>query len=691
MPSDAPGCIPSRPGNRAGLLGLWAPFPHRILYAHGPRPYTSSVNRLLSEPRFRRAALAACAGALFSAALAAQETTPAEPKTAAAKDFPAQIELLETRWRFGSGGDSEKEVHAVVRINSELGARQFARLNFDYHRAFQQVAIPFVRITHASGGTVDMLPSAVSDVVNPAVAGFPAFADVRIKSARILGLGPGDKLEYRVVTKVSGHPLAPDFWLEHSFDRTGLVSREIFELVLPSSRDVQMRINPDTPAAKIESSGDAAAPEKIYRWQFSSTGPDGKPPEARTSDLVVTTFASWETLGDRLARLLEAHGPPGAAFEAKAREIPAGAREPQDQLRAFYQFVSTAIRTVDVPLDATGYRVRPVDEILASGYATALEKYALLRDFRQRGEERPAFCAVLFDSRERPVKEALPVPVWFDQVLVYDRESADRTLRWLDPTVEVAPLGMVPSTYRGKSGLLLARSDSAAKAALWPSVPRELPFPSFQHVSVDGALGADGKLTARVKYTLRGDNELLLRVAFHRSPKDKWKEVAQLLALSDGFRGQIVSAAASDPLATDGPLSVEYEIAWPGFVDWSKSPVRIPVLLPQISLPELPAKSAAGATIELGTPLEVETRATLALPPGATPSAPPGTSVARDYAQFSSTYSARGATVTATRKIHFLLWEIPTARAADYGAFLHAVQTDQTQAFAALPAGKTAP
>ena len=78
--------------------------------------------------------------------------TPAE----AVSQTPAQIELLETHIRFEADGSSRKEVHARVRINTELGTRQFARLSFDYNRAFETVEIPLARITHASGGTADI-------------------------------------------------------------------------------------------------------------------------------------------------------------------------------------------------------------------------------------------------------------------------------------------------------------------------------------------------------------------------------------------------------------------------------------------------------------------------------------------------------------------------------------------------------
>ena len=75
--------------------------------------------------------------------------------------LPAEIELLETRIRFEADGGSRKEVYA--RQNQrQTGVRQFARLNFDFNRASSKIEIPLVRITHQSGGTADVLPSATN-------------------------------------------------------------------------------------------------------------------------------------------------------------------------------------------------------------------------------------------------------------------------------------------------------------------------------------------------------------------------------------------------------------------------------------------------------------------------------------------------------------------------------------------------
>ena len=216
----------------------------------------SSLLKVL--PKFSFVCLLLCTSTLAQEPSAKPaDATPPSKNAAAAKSeekpaLPFLIQLLETHVRFESNGDSRKEVHTIVKINDLAGARQFSRLGFDYNRAFQQVEIPLVKISHANGGTSEILPSAITDAPNPAVQDFPAYHDVRVKSVRILGLQDGDTIEYRVVTTTTNLPLAPDFWLEHTFDRSGQVLEEHYEIDLPPDRHPEIRINAATPPTAAE-------------------------------------------------------------------------------------------------------------------------------------------------------------------------------------------------------------------------------------------------------------------------------------------------------------------------------------------------------------------------------------------------------------------------------------------------------
>jgi hypothetical protein len=634
---------------------------------------------------------------------AATATVPPEKSPeAAAPQVPARLELLETHYRFEADGSSRKEVHTIVKINSELGVRQFAHLNFEFNRAFESMEIPLVRVTHSSGGTADVLPSAITDNPNPAVTGAPGYQDVRIKSVRILGLEPSDTLEYRVMTTVSHHPLAPDFWLAHSFDRSGVVGKEIFEIDLPESRHAATHINPATPPTSPAIKDISHPGREIYLWVRDAKANENlkAPGDADKPDVSLSTFASWEQLSARLAALMEPGQSDTGAWRIapevtkKAGELIAGAQNPEEKIAAIYEFVAQKILTVDLPLGATEFRTRGEAEILAGGYGIVEDKYKLFAALaRAVMYPTSAYLAGAMDNAQ----EDLPYPSIFTKLLTVVRLQRTEACCgdhawWLDLGAEVAPLGLVSSAYRGKSAFAVEwPADQSPQ--YWETVPLELPFAASQHVSVDATLGLDGKLTAKVKYIMRGDNELLLRIAFHQSPREQWNKLAQLLSLSDGFRGQITNVSASEPGATREPFTVEYEITQPKFVDWAKKPVRIPALLPLVALPEPPA--GAGAAIELGTPLEVETSSTLRLPEGYTAQAPIGTAVARDYATFSSKYgavagTAKGVTLAASRHITFLARQIPRDRGGDYRAFLRAVQNDEAQGFSIVATASVA-
>jgi Domain of Unknown Function with PDB structure (DUF3857) len=642
------------------------------------------------------------------------DTAPPSENAAATKSeekpaLPFQIQLLETHIRFEANGDSRKEVHTIVKINDLAGARQFSRLGFEYNRAFQQVEIPLVKILHANGGTSEILPSAITDTPNPAVQDFPAYHDVRVKSVRILGLQDGDTIEYRVITTTTKHPLAPNFWLEHTFDRSGQVLEERYEIDLPDS-PVVIQINPATPATKINHETNEKPVRSDYFWErkfpAESSHSNVDSENSAKPDFAISTFLHWRTLSARLADSLT----PGSTVPdprksreeqyrelasaplvspsilKKSMEVVGPAVDDTGKLRAIYDFVSTRIETVDLPLGATGFAVRASDEILASGYATQEDKFVLLSSMA-KGVGLGTRC--MLTGFSDVTASEVPRPSVFKHLIALGGGEH----RWLmDPSLEVAPLGLI-TPVKEMHVLRLNRANNLpfadpnfpidSSSGVWVMAPNSIPFAALQKVNVEASINAEGTLTAKLKYVTRGPNELVLRMAFHQTPKERWKEVGGLLALSDGFRGTITNVTASDPMATKDPFTVEYELTQAKFVDWSKKPVRIPALLPQIALPDAPGKDAG--KIELGTPLDVQTSLTLKLPEGTAVQTPAATSVARDYATFASKYDGLQNTATVSRHIDFLKREIPSERAVDYNAFLRAVQNDQAQMLVLLP------
>jgi tetratricopeptide (TPR) repeat protein len=271
----------------------------------------------------------------------------------------------------------------------------------------------------------------------------------------------------------------------------------------------------------------------------------------------------------------------------------------------------------------------------------------------------------------RKLDAAVPSPAQLDHVITVVPDG--NNLLWMDTTAEVAPFRLLTSPLRDKSALLVP-ADGAGKLLKTPQDP---PFLSTQRVEIDGAISDLGKLTATAHYSLRGDTEFVLRRAFHTTPPDQWKQLGQTILSLDGVHGDVTSVEPGDPADTRGPFEIKIAFSQVGFLDWSAARTRIalPMLAP--GMPDVPAKNAQ--PIDLGSPLDITSQLKLALPNRFTAQTPVASSIARDYAEFKSSYQFENQTLTAERTLNFKLRELPASRAGDYQQFARSVAGDENQ------------
>ncbi|HXN23991.1 MAG TPA: DUF3857 domain-containing protein [Candidatus Dormibacteraeota bacterium] len=632
-----------------------------------------------------------------SPALQSPEGKPVLPqKPSNSEDSPSYIiEQYSTSFRFENDGTSRRELRVRARVLSDEGAKELSRLVFDYDRQTEQLEISDVEIHQANGGSIGVLPHAVVDRPVAATKDAPAYEDAREKSVRVPGLKNGDALRYTVTLNVIKPPATGHFWLEHSFLRDGPVKEELFEISIPRGRPILFKTAHGSASFTTTDDISGLGPRRIYRWNIAHDARPAKPREPRSDDtapssentdepdIQLSTFLSWDDLARWYQKQWAEPDGSDPAVRAKGAALAVGRATVSEKLASLYTFVSQKIRTIELSADAVGYRTQSPVQVLTQSYGTALDKHMLLAALAKTMGLR-AIPVLIGKSRE--MTERVPLPAQFTQLVTAVRENGEWV--WLDTGPQVAPFRLLAANLRNKRGLAIqapadggdARSESPAQ---WMTTPPDPPFPATQIVTVRGELNAEGKLTARVHYAVRGDTELLLRVAFYRAPQNQWKNLAQLLAISDGFRAEVTGVTASNPEETEKPFEVEYRIAQEGMVRWKNQKAGLQLPLPSFGLPELPlgtgARKQGGPPIDLGTPLSVSAVAIISLPNGLTTNLPIPIAVKRDYAEYRSTYRAEANKITSTRELRFLLRQLPAERASDYSAFVRAVRRDEAQ------------
>jgi Flp pilus assembly protein TadD len=632
--------------------------------------------------KFYTAALCAL---LFSSLAAAQQSnstqnaSPAATRPAAPKSQPTDysqepfvIEQYHTTARFENDGTSERDLAVRIRVQSDAGVQQLGELVFGYSSANEVMDVHFVRVKKKDGSVITASADAVKDMTAAVVRDTPEYTDYQEKHVTVPSLHAGDTIEYEIATRTVTALAPGNFWFDYAFVKDAIVLDERLDANLPAGR-----VHKFTTAPNVTQTTDFATDREIHHWQHANlTRPDAsepakkkyQPPPQPQPDVQFTTFTNWAQIAEWYANLEKGRSDPTPEIRAKTQDLIQGRATELDKLAALYDYVAKNIRYVNLSFGFGRYQPHSAADVFKNQYGDCKDKHTLLASMLQAANI-PSDAALIPFARK--MDPDVPSPSQFDHMIT--AVPVGDELIWMDSTAEVAPFRLLSPPLRNKSALLV-QPNGAGKIVQTPMDP---PFLSTQHVEIEAHVNDLGKLTATLRYFLRGDNEYALRVAFRRTPQTQWKELGQTIAALDGIKGEITNVKPSDPSDTEKPFELDLDFAQANYLDWSSRKSKVGVPLLAIGLPD--ANEESTDPIHLGSPLDVTMDLKMTLPENFSARAPVAVSVARDYADFKSSYHFENHVLAAQRSLNFKMRELPAARVSDYLAFSRAVESDETQ------------
>ena len=585
---------------------------------------------------------------------------------------PFLIERYYTTARYENDGTGERDLAVRIRVQTEVGVERLGQLAFGYSSENEQLEVHFVRVQRADGAIVSAGSDAIKEVTTLVARDAPAYADYKEKHITVPLLHPGDTLEYEIATRMVT-PFAPgQFWFQQSFLDAAIVLDEQLELNVPLDRKITLK----SPAHSYGTELDDAKRRTIYRWRHANLtvmphddpASQKSPHAARPPDVQLTTFASWQDVARWYAGFGKGRANLTPEIRAKSAELIDGRASKLDKIEALYGYVATSIDYVNASSGLFRYQPHSAAEVFSARYGDSRDKAALLAAMLEAAGIQ---ANTVLAPTSRQLDASIPSPSQFDHVITAVPDGDG--LIWMDATADVAPFRLLASGLRGKSALLVPPNGEGRIV----ETPADPPFLSIQRVKIEGLVSSLGKLSAKIHYSLRGDTELVLRLAFRRTPQTQWKELGQTILTLDGIHGEVTSVQPSDPFDTHRPFEIDMEFTQSNFLDWSSKKARVAVPLARMGLPDAPEGSSE--PIALGSPLDVSTQVKLTLPANFTAQPPVAIAVARDYAEFKSSYQFENRTMTAERSLNFKMRELPASRAGDYRAFTRAVTEDENR------------
>ncbi|HEY4902604.1 MAG TPA: DUF3857 domain-containing protein [Candidatus Sulfotelmatobacter sp.] len=301
------------------------------------------------------------------------------------------VEQMRGRYRFESDGTGRVENSFRIRVQSEAGVQRWGQLRFGYNSASEKLDIAYVRVLNQDGTVVTAGPEAVQDVNGSIQQVASVYTDYREKHVSVPGLRPGDVLECQSMNVIHTALAPGQFWMQHDFNQVSIVLNEELEVNVPSGRAVKVKSKPGMDPKITEENG-----RRIYRWtsvhlaqederkdkdkdKNNSNGKKKKRKKAdEIPDVQMTTFASWEEVGNWYAGLERDRRTPSKEVRAKAAELTKGLNSDLDKTEALYDFAAKNFRYVSLSLGLARYQPAAAGEVLHNQYGDCKDKNTLL-------------------------------------------------------------------------------------------------------------------------------------------------------------------------------------------------------------------------------------------------------------------------------------------------------------------------
>ncbi|HTW46329.1 MAG TPA: DUF3857 domain-containing protein [Acidobacteriaceae bacterium] len=620
-----------------------------------------------------RAAPATVRLALICLSWSCLAQTQNSPGTETYKNEAVVLEKSETTYRLQADGTGERDLHVMMRIQSQGAAQQFGVLAFGYAAAYETPTIKLVRVHKADGTVVDTPPGDAIDMPADVTREAPLYSDLKEKHLPVRSLAPGDTLEYQLDTAIDKAEAPGAFWGAYHFTAPGtvVVLAESLTLEVPADKYVQVWSPNHKPVVTVQDG------VRTYVWKAAqlvtapkSTGDDTNKPQPpkdpdedadgrKLPSVAWTTFHSWAEVGDWYRSLALSRAQPDDAVRAKAEELTKDAKTPEDQARAIYSYVSQHNRYVGIDFGIGRYQPHNAGEVLANQYGDCKDKDTLLEALlHAKGfTTAPALVGVGI----APVPE-VPSPAVFNHVITTVNLPGGPI--WLDSTPPAAPFQYLVAAIRDQKALVIP----AVGAATLQSTPAEGPYPFTAHFAADATLDKEGKLTGRITATYRDDDEFLVRaLALNLAPAD-WDKGSQYISTMTGFGGTTSDTQFVHADDTTAPIEITYEYTRHPYGDWDN--LRIVPLLPVTDFSTLDSDTTAPEEdIQLGAPRTLTAISRIRLPDGFHTDLPDAVHVKTDFATFDKTYKVEGQELVVERTITVLKKKLPKEKWKDYQTF----------------------
>ena len=276
-------------------------------------------------------------------------------------------------------------------------------------------------------------------------------------------------------------------------------------VTVQAPRDLPLQISERAVRHETDVTGDRQTLHwKLDEQRYAPLEASATAPIDWAPTLIVSTYPSWEALGNAQFALSDPKSEPNDQIRSLADQITTGVTDRRAQAAAIFNWVATNIRYYDVVLNQGGFVPHDASQTLKNRYGDCKDHATLMRALlRAKGI---AADYVLINAGNK-IYRSFEVPILsFDHMILYLPEFS----LYADPTAATASLGVLPGREYdravlrfGPDGVVSTRTPALSANDLKAELVVEATIGRDGRVSGTNVVHASGPLAIELRNAMR--------------------------------------------------------------------------------------------------------------------------------------------------------------------------------------------
>jgi len=366
----------------------------------------------------------------------------------------------------------EYSSHRIVKIFNEKGEK-FGQVDVPYTVGNDDIEIHHARTFLPDGRIVELDESSIlKDIPPPEAVKAGLFVAARLMRLRMPEMTDNCVIDYAYSVKRKGHIMKGEYWRQTHFQTSEPILKYRFTIHAPQKMEFLYHVSGLDLQPKITETKYT----RVYEFEAFDIPPIKEEkfmPAMQDLEysITISSLKSWNQLALWYYTLIREQDHITPEIQKQTEQLLSGTKNRREKIRRLYEYVAENIRYIGIELGIWAIKPHPSELVFKEKYGDCKDKSTLLSTMLKAAGIKSYPVLISSGDSSKVIRE-VPSLSYFNHMILVAEAEDDGELIWLDPTVETAAFGYLPTGDQNRWAYIIVDEENSYLAKS-PTLPAE--------------------------------------------------------------------------------------------------------------------------------------------------------------------------------------------------------------------------